>query len=253
MRWMPLMLVLPATVGLAACGSSSHHAAATGASGTGAAHERHAAGTPLTRQQATALASAVNLTSVDVPGFTATVKHEGKTAAERRVEQDVRRCAGSAASHKTVVQISSKDFERHQSIAAQSVSSEVTVAATAAQAAGELAAVRSPHVRGCLAHYLEVLFKNQRAVGARVEHVSIMQGTPPAPGASGSFGWRMTAMFSVRGFAIPIYLDLLGFTYGPVEVSLVSTGLPEPLPAAIEERLFTLLVSRVEAYRPSPL
>jgi len=254
MRWMPLMLVLPATVGLTACGSTSHPRAGTATSATARAGEqRHAPGTPLTKRQAVALARAVSLTSLDVPGFTATSKRASKTASEKRAEQQVRRCAGSASSHKTLAEVSSKDFERHRSIAAQSVSSEVNVAASAAQAAGELAAIRSPHVRACLARYLDVLFKNQRATGAKVGRVSIAQGTPPAPGATGSFAWRMTTTFSVRGIVIPIYLDLLGFTYGPVEVSLVATGLPEPLPAAIEEQLFTLLVRRVEAYRPSPL
>jgi hypothetical protein len=251
MRRIPPLLALPAAVILIGCGSASHSAASKGSTALPSATARpFTPATPLSRAQAAALVAAVNLTSADVPGFIPTEKNAHRSAAERQVEADVLRCGGSTGAHVMVAQGSSKNFERRHSIAQLSVSSEVSVAPSAAVAARELHAIRSPHVRACLAHYMSQLLRSEQVGEARVGRVSIQQGTPPAPGASGSFAWRMTATFTVHGLRIPIYLDLLGFTYGPVQVSLVSTGVPVPLPAGIEEHLFTLLVERLEGYRP---
>jgi len=48
---------------------------------------------------------------------------------------------------------------------------------------------------------------------------------------------------------LPIYLDYLGFVDGPAEVTLLSSGLLRPFPAAIQQRLFALLLSRAKAHR----
>ena len=113
-------------------------------------------------------------------------------------------------------------------------------------AARELAAIRSAHVRGCFAHYLGLLLKGQHYGGASVGPVSVASGTPPAPGTAGGFGWRLTATLTIRGLAVPFYLDILGFVYGPATVSLFSSGAVRPFPAAAEQRLFTLLLHRAK-------
>jgi hypothetical protein len=79
--------------------------------------------------------------------------------------------------------------------------------------------------------------------------VTIQSGTPPAPGTSGGFGWRVTASFEVRGIKLPIYLDFLGFVEGPSEVTLLSSGLLRPFPAAVQQHLFALLLARAKAHR----
>jgi hypothetical protein len=43
-------------------------------------------------------------------------------------------------------------------------------------------------------------------------------------------------------------MDILGFVYGPTEVSLLSFGVPEPFPAATEQHLFSLLLQRAKAH-----
>lgn len=80
-----------------------------------------------------------------------------------------------------------------------------------------------------------------------VGRVSIASGTPPAPGTAGGFGWRISTTIVGHRIAIPFYMDVLGFVYGPSEVALLTFGLPRPFPAAIEQRLFTLLVERAKA------
>ena len=105
-----------------------------------------------------------------------------------------------------------------------------------------LAAIRSAHVRGCFSRYLQQIFKGEQTKGATPGPVTIQSGTPPAPGMSGSFGWRVTATFLVRGIKVPIYLDFLGFVDGPSQVTLLSSGLLRPFPASVQQHLFALLL-----------
>jgi hypothetical protein len=249
MRFAVILALLATGALLGACGHSDHLAATTGAHG-----EAAGAGRPLTKTQALAFARAVNLTAADVPGLKASSadEHQHETAAEKRLEHELQRCTGgSSSSGKGLAGVSSKDFKVEHGILDLSVSSEVSVsrvAQTPALASKELSAIRGKHVRACLSHYLNLLFKGQKYQGATVSPVSILQGTPPAPGASGSFGWRITVAITVHGIRIPFYLDILGFVYGPAEVSLLSSGVLHPFPAAIQQRLFMLLLARATTH-----
>jgi hypothetical protein len=207
-------------------------------------------------ESATAFARAVNLTSDDVPGFTPSEKHSSSSAHQKRLERAMLRCAGIGASSgaiggtgKGVLEESSKDFELKRQILDFSVSSEVSVQASAAQALQGLQAIRSPHVRSCFSHYLSLIFKEEQVKGATAGPVTIQAGTPPAPGTSGGFGWRVTATFDVHGVKLPIYLDFLGFVDGPAEVTLTSSGLLRPFPASVQQHLFSLLLSRAKAHK----
>jgi hypothetical protein len=246
MRRAIILLMLASSGGLLmACGKSSHS--------TPTAHSKAATQTStttsgsLTKQQALAFAHAVNLTSADVPGFGVSSRHGGETPAEKRLEREMLRCAGTQGSGKGLAEVSSKDFEIKRGILDLGVSSEVGVAQTAALAARELAAIRSAHVRGCFSHFLDLIFKGKRFSGAIVSPVSIASGTPPAPGTAGSFGWRITATFTVQRVRVSLYVDILGFVYGPASVTLFSSSLVRPFPAAIQQRLFSLLLARAEA------
>jgi hypothetical protein len=160
------------------------------------------------------------------------------------------RCAGSLRSGSTLASASSKDFELRRGILAVTVSSEVIVAQTPALAAAGLAAIRSAHVRGCFSRFLGLLLKGQHYGEARVGRVSIESGTPPAPGTTGGFGWRVTASLTTHGIRIPFYMDILGFVYGPARVTLFSSGALRPFPAEVEQRLFSLLLGRAKAGVP---
>jgi hypothetical protein len=204
------------------------------------------------REHAAAFASAVNLTSDDVPGFTPSEKHSSSSAREKRLEHAMLRCAGVSGvpgTPKAVLEQSSKAFELKHQILDFSVSSEVSVQASAAQARHGLDAIRSPHVRSCFSHYLQLILQGEQLKGATAGPVKIQSGTPPAPGTSGGFGWRVTATFTVRGVKLPIYLDFLGFVDGPAEVTLTSSGLLRPFPASVQQHLFSLLLSRAKAHK----
>jgi hypothetical protein len=249
---------------IAACGGGSHVGGATGAR---AATKTGARGGPATgarvggehlrtKRQAIAFARAVNLRAADVPGFTVSSEHEHKheTAAEKRLERELLRCAGAPSAKdelaEELAEVSSPDLKLEHDGLADSVSSSVGVMRTAAAVSKELAAIRSAHARACVSRYFDLLFKGNAFHGAHVGPFSIASGTPPAPGATGSFGWRISATISTtvdtHPIAIPIYFDILGFVYGQAQVSLFSTGVAEPFPAAIQQRLFSLLLKRAK-------
>jgi hypothetical protein len=257
-----LALVLAGAL-LTACGKGAYigTSATTSTIATTAATAPHGApkipriGAP-SHARALAFAHAVNLTAADVPGFTPSHSAEHKSAAERRLQQQLRSCGGGAGagalenSHSTLVEASSPDFELKRGILALSVSSEVNVAHTAVEADAALAAIRSPRVRACFSHYLSELLKSQqRAPGETVLGVSIVSGTPPAPGTTGGFGWRITAKLAIRTIQISLYFDILGFVDGPAQVTLTSSGTVRPFPAKAQEELYSELLTRARSHR----
>jgi hypothetical protein len=231
---------------LAACGSGAR---STHTSASAAARSSAAASTQLARRRALAFANAVNLTASDVSPFTPSSQNEGPSPSERQAERQLRRCAGPVASARGLAEVSSKNFELKRDVLQLGVSSEVDVAPSSAQAAQNLAAIRSAHVRSCFSRYLDDLFKGPQFAGGAVSPVSIQSGTPPAPGTTGSFGWRAIAGFAVQGITIHVYLDMLGFVDGPAQVTLFSSGVLRPFPATVQERLFSLLLVRAKAHR----
>jgi hypothetical protein len=186
----------------------------------------------------------VNLTSADVPGFTATRRNEGESPAEKRLRGRLRECVGPVAVGGGLLDAQSPSFKLRRGILDFGLSSEVSVDRTAASAAAELATIRQERVRRCFSNYLDLLLATQRRGAAKLSPVSIAGGTPPAAGANGSFGWRVVASFTVQNVKLSLYVDILGFVVGPARVTLVSSGLLRPLPALVQQRLFSLLLAR---------
>lgn len=205
-------------------------------------------GRPATKQQAEAFVSAVNLRAGDVPGFKGSTEHATETAAEKRLEQEMLHCAGWAGFGSGIAEGSSQSFKRETGKVALGVSSSVSVARSSAMAAKELAAMRSGRTKGCLSHYLDQLFKSQKDQGATFSPATVIAVAPPAPGTSGSFGWVIAMTITLHRVALPVYLEILGFTNGPAEVTLFTSSLPTPFPAAVEHRLFSLLVERARTH-----
>ena len=248
MRRATLLLILAGSGGLLiACGKSAPRAASSNAAASAARSSPAATGAA--RQHALAFARAVNLTANDVPGFSVSSHHERDTGKEKQLERQMLACAGNSTPGKGVAEVSSQDYALKRGIIDLGVSSEVGVAQTPALAAHELAAIRSAHVRACFSRYLDLLFRSKQFQGAIVSPVSIAPGTPPAPGTTGGFGWRITATFTVQRIRVPLYLDILGFVYGPARVTLFSSGVLRPFPAPIQQGLFSLLLSRAKAHR----
>jgi hypothetical protein len=274
-----LLLLVLGSIALASCGkggattvtveasgpgtgsSSGSGGSGDGSSGGGAkgGQAKPPAAKSPSRERALAFAQAVNLTADDVPGFTAKTKHDSDSAREKKLGRELAQCTGATGlspgegsfpgEGKSVADESSKDFELKRGVIDFSVSSGVSVQSSAVAARKGLQAIRSAHVRKCFSHYLQLLFAGQHVQGATPGPVSIQSGTPPAPGTSGGFGWRITASFTIRGIKVPIYLDFLGFVDGPAEVTLLSSGLLRPFPAEVQQHLFATLLARAKAHK----
>jgi hypothetical protein len=263
-RTLILLALVLASTALLACGksnpvatqSSSARVASSGSSAPPSASSTAPksstapaeSGSSPAKQRALAFARAVNLTASDVPGFSPGARENKSSASEKRLEHQMMQCAGLSGSGKAVLEAGSPDFRLKHQIVDLSVNSEVSVQASAAQAQQGLAAIRSPHTRGCFSRYLTQLFDGEQVKGAKAGPVTVQSGTPPAPGTSGGFGLRVTATFIVHGIKVPVYLDFLGFVEGTSEVTLTSSGLLQPFPASIQQHLFALLLARAKAH-----
>ncbi|MHB8234704.1 MAG: hypothetical protein ACYDHT_08640 [Solirubrobacteraceae bacterium] len=244
---MPALVLLAATTTLAACGkgqgitktvtvqapATSRGAGKSGRAGPAKARVR-------------AVAQAINLRPADLPGFHAEPKEKGSSRDGQRFGRAMQQCEGASAQAHPVAEVSSPSFKRNASIAEQSISSSVAVAQTATLAAQELSLLGSAHTRSCLGDAIHLLLPANR--GATIGPVKIAHGNPPSSGTAGSFGLRVSSSITVRTVRIPFYMDILGFVYKSTEVTLVSFGLPVPLPAATEQQLYTLLLQRAKAH-----
>ena len=271
---LPLLLILGG-LALSSCGKGGATTVTVQASGAGSAGSNTSPGgsgggskgttpTPPTskspsQKRALAFASAVNLTADDVPGFAPKSNHDSSSAREKKLGRELDKCAGAIGlgggeednlpgEGKSVASQSSKDFELKHGIIDFTVSSQVSVQPSAADARKGLQTIRGAHLRKCFSHYLQLLFAGQQVKGATAGPVSIQAGIPPAPGTAGGFGWRITASFIVHGVKVPIYLDFLGFVDGPAEVTLLSSGLIRPFPAEVQQHLFALLLARAKGH-----
>jgi hypothetical protein len=260
----PRVIALLAVAGacLAGCGKGGTPAettkATTGSSGA-ATTPSTPQGKPATPEgghglspaQARAFARAVNLTAADLPGFARSTKaREHESASEHDLERKLSRCTGGRLEGPAESsEHSSGQFRRRGNALAQSVGSSVTFLRTSVAAAPELQALRSPRTRDCLRIYLNERFSGRSYGGAAIRRVTVVQGTPPAPGTTGGFGWRITAIVELRRLRVPFYLDILGFVSGPTEVALTSSSLLIPFPAEAEEHLYRLLLARARAQK----
>jgi hypothetical protein len=256
LRPLALAALLAATVTFAACGghgSYTHTVTAPGAATqpqTATAPKR--TGKPLSTAQAKAFAATVNLRPADLPGFTVRPRaSESETPAERRIQLHLLACIGarSETAHSNAPPEEGSPQFTHPSLLNQSVSSAVSFLESSAAGAAELALLRSGRSRRCLARYLSELFTGRHYGKAVVGHVSVAQGVPPAPGTTGGFAWRMRANVTLAGRTLPLYIDTLGFVYGPSEVRLLSSSLVVPFPAQAEEQLYQLLLRRATAHQ----
>jgi hypothetical protein len=189
-----------------------------------------------------------------VPGFVPSKRASaGALAREKQLEAQLARCAGLAAGAASSgagsgpPEQSSPQFRHPGALLGVGVSSSVSFTSSVATGEAELKLLRSTRMRACLTAYLNALLRGESFGGATVQKVSIQQGTPPAPGTSGGFGWRVTALFTLHGLRVPFYLDTLGFIYKRAQVTLQSSSAALPFPASAEEHLYNLLLERAKA------
>ena len=98
-----------------------------------------------------------------------------------------------------------------------------------------------------MSRYIGELVHSKTHPGSTFGSISLVQRIPPAPGADGSFAWRISVPVTAHGITLAIYFDIFGFVSNANEVTLFVTGLPIPPPAQVEARLYSLLLERTKA------
>jgi hypothetical protein len=246
-----LLALLPAACGKSDLSQGPGPGAGAGSAGPAA---NPSATKALTGAQARAFVRAVNLTTADVPGLRPTRRpSQAHSRRERLAEAQLSACfdGGAGRSHGpgALAEGSSSTFQGHAGTLTVSVGSNVSVSRSSKHARLVLRALRSSKSRRCVSKYVKALFSQEGKNGLAVSRISIVAGRPPAPGATGGYGWRVTATFAAGAAQAPFTADILGFIDGSADVSLMSTGFPVPFPAAVQERLYTLLLERATSFR----
>jgi hypothetical protein len=185
-------------------------------------------------------AESINLKAADVPGFRAVEDEvEGDNPG---VEGDAyARCAYSPPATLLVVSRRSPSFQSD----VISLASHVEIWPTSKLASRSVAAYDSKRGSICEAHELE----SKPQLGARVSKVVDELLPSQALNVPGSY-WRRVIVVTTRpGTRISraAYLDNLGFLLGRAEIRL-SVSAYRPPPAALEQRLLSLLYSRAKAH-----
>jgi hypothetical protein len=197
--------------------------------------------TPLiTKAQASAFARTVNLTASDVPGATTTPSKQGAALAQGE-QRELARCEGRSPKQRPpLVNIKSPRLSIGEGLDREDITSTVTVLSSSRTAAREVRTAYSARGRACLARILRKLYRS---------NVSVSSLTVSAPGAAASGGQRIATRLIRKRMASPItiYEDSMTFVTGPAEISLETSSVNQPVAAARERELLTVLISRARS------
>jgi hypothetical protein len=213
-----------ATVLVAGCGGSSHKSPS--------------------KSRAMAVASAVNLRAADLPGYSAT-----PTTSSSQINQLSARfaaCAGESPAGAALADVSSDQFALGSGLRTVQFSSEVRVLPSQSSVARDLAAIRSDKARACIQRVFPAAVNQAGGAQLRAQIASVRA---PAPGADGSYGYRVTIAVRAAGATFTVLVGELGAAVGKLEVTLNDFSIGTPITAATERHLFSLLVSRAAAHR----
>lgn len=204
----------------------------------------------ISRTQALAFASEVNLQPADLVGFKSQ-KAEPESAGERHSSAQFERCV-ETGSGQSLAEAKSKQFERESNTGALYASSDVEVLTSVSAAEKDLAAVRGAKFEQCIRQaFLQSLTQGAQSElkGASLHRASVFSAAPTAAGASG-FGWIAQATLRYHGIAFPFSVELEGFVDGRAIVVLTTAALPGRFPASLEQDLLATLLRRAEKHRP---
>jgi hypothetical protein len=198
----------------------------------------------LTFARAGAFARAVNLTALDVPGSHRTPR----TRSPESQQEESTGCSTGAA--QPVGGGRSATLDRGRELETESISSSVIVLPSAAAARADLAYADSRAGLACSRALLRHKLARESSALVRVGHVSVARlsvGSPPGPQAH---GLRIETQISGRtGITIGLYLDAIGFDYGPAEIELYATSFVQPIATKTENELLALMLARARLTR----
>jgi hypothetical protein len=251
-----LAVALSAAVGLG-CGAGDSTDGTKGASAEA-----------LARVSAADFARGVNLRATDVPYFEPQPDEEKEDPRQRRrQEQELLRCVGVKESEDSLADVESPTYGTQSPGQLLNVASSVEVVLGAEEAARQMKLFRSRRSERCLRSVYVSAVEEEESSTTEVSDASVTRVRFPAPGIEDGFAYRFTATVTVhaptsqlsayRPAAEPnaartlkVYVDILGFAVGPVEVTLTATGIPSPVSRNLERNLLGVLHQRASQGHP---
>ena len=198
----------------------------------------------LTAARASDFARAVNLRAVDVPGA---------RPGPRSAESQEGRQEAAICSHGEALPVGggrSAKLERGSGLEAESISSSVVVMPSVRAARADLAYADSRPGLACFTRVIRRKLERESSSTVAIGHVAVAPLTVGS-GATRAMGLRIAAELSgVRsGLGLGLFVDVLGFDYGPAELELYATSFVQPTPTRTEEELLALMRARARRSR----
>jgi hypothetical protein len=220
----------------------------------------------LSMEQAVAFAKAVNLRADDVPYFEerpVEPESEEDEERERRLKRDFGRCLGGIDLSAHMVYEESPAFLNSAGAEYLSVQSSVEVAPDAALARRRIDAYRTGRGKDCFRRTLTPLLEEEGSNEVEVGRTTVSRLSLKAPEIRGGIlAYRVSTTATITGAdsqltaygpraevatprrSFPVFIDFLGFTVGPAEVSLFMNGAPAPVSENFERNLLSVLPER---------
>ncbi|MGA3361662.1 MAG: hypothetical protein ABSD82_06495 [Solirubrobacteraceae bacterium] len=201
----------------------------------------------ITRADALAVATAISVRHGDVPKLKP--QSNPMTAQETAQSAQLTACVGGVPESEALADTQSPNFV-NRSGTSGTLSSGTEILPSIALVAKDFDAITGPHGLPCLLKQLrqELVGKPPKgetvtAHGARL--------APIVAGADRTFAYRVTVIITVTRktttLILPLYVDLIGFTYGQAEVSLTVEAVGAKPSASLERRLAAVLVARARS------
>jgi hypothetical protein len=200
----------------------------------------------ITAAQAPAVAAAISIRHADLP--TDQQKSNPITPQELQQDATLTKCVGGVPVSEALANTQSPNF-LSASGASVTINAGTEILPSTALVATDFAAITGTHGLPCLLRQLrgELIGKTPKD-----ETVKSFASRRPqvAEGIAKAFAYRFTVIVtqtkSTTTLILPIYVDVIGFAYGQVEVSLSIEAVGSKPPAALERRLAALLVARAK-------
>lgn len=198
----------------------------------------------ITASQALGVASAISVRHADLPSY----KQASNpiTAQENRASAQLTACVGGVPLSQALANTQSPNFSS-TSGKSVTVNSGVEILPSTALVGKDFAAITGQRGLPCLLTELRGELVGKPAQGETVSsHASHLE--PEVSGASGSFADRFSVVLTVTHgnttLILPLYVDLVGFSYGQAEVSLSVMAVGAKPSGTLERRLARLLLAR---------
>jgi hypothetical protein len=198
----------------------------------------------ITAAQAPAVAAAIAIRHTDLPSDHQ--KSNPITPQELQQDATLTKCAGGVPVSEALANTQSPSF-LSPSGTSVTINSGTEILPSPALVATDFAAITGTHGLPCLLRQLRGELVGKPPKDETVK--SFASSRPPVvAGMAKAFAYRFTVIVTqtkrTTTLILPIYVDLIGFAYGQVEVSLSVEAVGSKPPVALERRLAALLVAR---------